>query len=278
MRTGVLLTQLAGLATLVHLVLAPTGGRLEPLPVALAAGVAVSSPLLLVLPRRGAARVDGGAESPLSTLLFLTLAFTAVAQPPTGVALTGAMMTASHLLVVGEVDPRSLSVAAVMAIFTTCCAVSSANALGRPGPPGPAAADPGGAGNHRPADRRAQPPAFLERPERAVGLAGRGQRAVVRIVDLDGSEAVDDLEGHAAGDAVLRAGAEALTAAVRETDTVARLGGDEFAVLADSAVPADDAALADRLRAAVAGVLHRADEAMHRAEAAGGDRVHDLAR
>jgi PleD family two-component response regulator len=28
----------------------------------------------------------------------------------------------------------------------------------------------------------------------------------------------------------------------------------------------------------VAGVLHRADAAMYRAEAAGGDRVHDLAR
>ncbi len=28
----------------------------------------------------------------------------------------------------------------------------------------------------------------------------------------------------------------------------------------------------------VAGVLHRADAALYRAEAAGGDRVHDLAR
>ncbi|MBM7805098.1 diguanylate cyclase (GGDEF)-like protein [Geodermatophilus bullaregiensis] len=144
--------------------------------------------------------------------------------------------------------------------------------------------------------------AFLERLEGAVSRAGRGQRSVVCIVDLDGSEAVNDLEGHAAGDAVLRAVAGTLTAAVRGTDTVARLGGDEFAVLADSPLPADDAALADRLRIAVAGVgaahgvtgsvgralvghdddvagvMHRADAAVYRAEAADGDRVHDLAR
>jgi diguanylate cyclase (GGDEF)-like protein len=235
-------------------------------------------------------------------MLFITLAFMAVAYPPTGVALTGAAMTASHLfLVAGEVDARSLFVGAVMAVFTICCTSTSANAWAAQdrqvlllrAQEALAATDPlTGVPNRR---------SFLERLERAVARAGRGERAVLCIVDLDGFKAVNDLEGHAAGDAVLRAVAVALTAAVRETDTVARLGGDEFAVLADALLPADDATLADRLRAAVAavgaghgvtasvgralvgpaddvaGVLHRADAAMYRAKAAGGDRVHELA-
>ena len=326
-RTGVLLTELSGLAALFYLVLAPTTGRAQPVLFWIAGAVVAGAPLLLALPLRQmvrdlrgcllfyawslattvvvgvAARIDGGGESPLSTMLFITLAFMAVAYPPTGVALTGAAMTASHLfLVAGEVDARSLFVGAVMAVFTICCTSTSANAWAAQdrqvlllrAQEALAATDPlTGVPNRR---------SFLERLERAVARAGRGERAVVCIVDLDGFKAVNDLEGHAAGDAVLRAVAGALTAVVRGTDTVARLGGDEFAVLADSPLAADDQALADRLRAAVAaagaahsvtgsvgralvepdddvaGVLHRADAAMYRAKAAGGDRVHDLAR
>jgi len=51
------------------------------------------------------------------------------------------------------------------------------------------------------------------------------------IVDVDGLKAVNDGDGHAAGDALLRACANLLAENTRATDVVARIGGDEFGAL-----------------------------------------------
>lgn len=69
----------------------------------------------------------------------------------------------------------------------------------------------------------------------------------VVVADMDGLKPINDTLGHEAGDALLTAVAERLTAAVRSTDVVARIGGDEFVVLLDGA----DLAVARRLMAGV---------------------------
>ena len=59
----------------------------------------------------------------------------------------------------------------------------------------------------------------------------QGTLSAVVLIDLDRFKDVNDLYGHAAGDAVLKATAERLQSQVSSRDTVARLGGDEFAIL-----------------------------------------------
>ena len=59
-------------------------------------------------------------------------------------------------------------------------------------------------------------------------------------VDVDLFKGVNDTRGHAAGDQVLCAVAEALRGSGRDVDVVARVGGDEFAMLLASC-PHDDA-------------------------------------
>ncbi len=73
----------------------------------------------------------------------------------------------------------------------------------------------------------------------------------VAILDLDHFKRINDEHGHAAGDDVLRATADALRKNVRSHDFAARLGGDEFAILLDPLNPADAESVLERIRASV---------------------------
>ena len=73
---------------------------------------------------------------------------------------------------------------------------------------------------------------FLDRLEHALAHATREpERIGVLFIDLDDFKAINDTQGHAAGDRVLQRVASTLLNATRGCDTVSRLGGDEFAVL-----------------------------------------------
>lgn len=52
---------------------------------------------------------------------------------------------------------------------------------------------------------------------------------MLAYVDVDGLKQVNDREGHAAGDALLRDVAGAIRTHLRSYDPIVRLGGDEFA-------------------------------------------------
>ncbi len=74
--------------------------------------------------------------------------------------------------------------------------------------------------------------AFVRELSRMMAFAQRyGTPASIVYFDLDGLKAVNDMHGHAAGDAALQHIAQILVDSVRNTDVVGRLGGDEFGVL-----------------------------------------------
>lgn len=83
--------------------------------------------------------------------------------------------------------------------------------------------------------------------DRIAGAARRSRRqdrlTAVALLDVDHFKAINDTHGHEAGDAVLRAAAQALKAAVRDTDLLARWGGEEFLAV----LPGADAATACRV-------------------------------
>ena len=59
-----------------------------------------------------------------------------------------------------------------------------------------------------------------------------GYPASLFSIDLDDLKFVNDGQGHAKGDELLRRAAKTLMSVSREADVTARIGGDEFAILA----------------------------------------------
>ncbi len=72
------------------------------------------------------------------------------------------------------------------------------------------------------------------------------------LVDADRFKSVNDTQGHAAGDRVLRLIGRLLVQDARSSDTVARYGGEEFAILLPETAEAAALAIAERIRAGIA--------------------------
>jgi diguanylate cyclase (GGDEF)-like protein len=88
----------------------------------------------------------------------------------------------------------------------------------------------------------------------AFSLAGRQDRPLsVLMLDVDRFKSYNDDHGHQAGDEVLRLLAGILRREIRPHDWIARHGGEEFVVLLPDADADAGRAVAERLRAAIAG-------------------------
>ncbi len=136
-----------------------------------------------------------------------------------------------------------------------------------------------------------------------IQRARRYERALTAVfLDLDHFKQVNDRHGHGVGDAVLVRVAESLHARLRHSDHLARFGGEEFVLLLPETGLDAALALVERMRTAVAelripelqpghitlsaglaqwqpgesadALLHRADQALYRAKAAGRNRAH----
>jgi diguanylate cyclase (GGDEF)-like protein len=139
---------------------------------------------------------------------------------------------------------------------------------------------------------------FFEREEARSRAAERPLSLV--CFDLDRFKAINDRNGHAAGDRVLVGVVAAARQRLRKHDLLFRWGGDEFLILLPHTTAEEAAALGERLResiaatvvadlpgvtasvgvaAAAAGtasaddLVRLADDAVYRAKALGGDRV-----
>ena len=145
---------------------------------------------------------------------------------------------------------------------------------------------------------------FYQRAAIEIDAAHRRRSPLACLMlDLDLFKHVNDEHGHAAGDLVLKRAAETIAGGIRPYDLLGRLGGEEFSVLLPDADLATAAAIAERLRLAVAAspvlvdgmplsvtvsigvsvlapedaaidpLLDRADRALYAAKNAGRDRV-----
>ncbi len=88
-----------------------------------------------------------------------------------------------------------------------------------------------------------------DRIARQIGVAQRNHTCVaVLYVDLDGFREVNDIAGHAAGDAVLLETAARFINVTRASDSVARVGSDEFVIVLSGLVDEETAMrMGDRL-------------------------------
>lgn len=144
---------------------------------------------------------------------------------------------------------------------------------------------------------------FMELAGNEIGRASRhGSEMSLLLVDADHFKQINDHNGHAAGDEVLKGLTERWKHVLRSHDLIGRIGGEEFCVLLPKVGPDGAATAAEKLRTAIAelpfmfegqllrvtvsiGVatltpgddlpelMRRADKALYQAKETGRDRI-----
>jgi diguanylate cyclase (GGDEF)-like protein len=181
-----------------------------------------------------AAGLDDGVRSPIILMLFLTLVYAALSYPRWAVAVISGISLLAVLILslVGGSSGRmptdpvylvglmlTLAVTGVMCIYQARIQHDARTELGR-------------------LLRRDPLTGCLNRlgfSERLLAEIDRvhlhGETVAVIVVDFDDFKAVNDRDGHSAGDELLCWASRAMAAALRPGDVLGRLGGDEFAAL-----------------------------------------------
>ncbi len=77
-------------------------------------------------------------------------------------------------------------------------------------------------------------------------------RVALMFIDLDEFKPINDMQGHAVGDLMLKEVAQRIHVCIREMDTVSRIGGDEFLILLPVIETVQDAVVvAEKIRLAL---------------------------
>jgi diguanylate cyclase (GGDEF)-like protein len=192
---------------------------------------------------------DGASDTPLMTLFFLPLVYSALFYPMRMALATVAETLVLFVVVtvgIGSPDTARVSVyLAVLALRGALCVWAA-----------------------REQERRGAVLAALSRTDALTGALNRrgfderfaaelataereGTAPALVMLDLDSFKRVNDTQGHAAGDALLVWVVEQLLHGVRPADAVGRPGGDEFAVLLPRTACPEAMVIAERLREAI---------------------------
>ncbi len=201
-----------------------------------------------------AAGLDAGVRSPVVLMLFLTLVYAALSYPRWLVAVVSVVSLIAVLVLSqvagsrggGPTDPvylvglmLTLALTGVMCIYQARIQEEARSELGRLS----RCDHLTGCLNRLGFGERLA--AELSRASRSGGVVS------LAVLDFDDFKAVNDHEGHSAGDELLCWATRAMSSALRPGDAMGRLGGDEFAVLLPDTDAEQANYVADRLRFAL---------------------------